>query len=132
MTSLVIWLAATVVALAAVVWSGAARRRSLHYKLIVVMLVCLGIAVWRAEAHGATLIFEGLAATLHTIHMVSVALTFLSLPVIVITGIRLASATGGAAAAFRSGHRKLAYLFVVLVLVTAALGTAMTAFATPA
>jgi hypothetical protein len=121
-----------VVALAAVVWSGAARRRPLHYKLIVVMLVCLAIAIWRAETYGATLVFEGLAATLHTIHMVSVALTFLCIPVIVITGIRLASAAADTTASFRTSHRKLAYVFVVLVLVTAALGGVMTAFATPA
>jgi len=132
MTSLVIWLAATVVALAAVVWSGAVRRRSLHYKLIVVMLVCLSIAIWRAESYGATLVFEGVAATLHTIHMTSVALTFLSVPFLVVTGIRLASAAAENAPSIRTTHKKLAYLFVVIVVVTSALGIAMTAMATPA
>ena len=132
MTSMVVWLVATVIALAAVVWSGAARRRALHYKLIVTMVACLCLAVWRAEAYGATLVFEGLAGTLHTVHMVSVSLTFLCIPFLVVTGLRLARSGADGAPSTRAPHKKLAYLFVALVVVTAALGTAMTALATPA
>ncbi|MHC4844590.1 MAG: hypothetical protein ACYTCU_00360 [Planctomycetota bacterium] len=132
MTPLVIWLSATVVALGLVVWSGAARRRSLHYKLIVVMVACLCVAIWYAESYGKSLVFEGAAATLHTVHMISVALTFLCIPFLVVTGLRLARATGDTATSHRASHRKLAYGFVVIVVLTSALGIAMTAMAAPA
>jgi hypothetical protein len=132
MTSLVVSLAATIACLALAVWSGIARRRQLHYALVTATFAALIVAIWRAEAYGATLVFEGAAATLHTVHMASVALTFLLTPALVWSGVRLARATGPASGTARTAHRKLAVVFVVVIMVTAALGTAMTALAQPA
>jgi hypothetical protein len=131
MTSMVVALAATVLALGGVVWSGIARRRSLHYQLIVVFLAALGVAIWRARVVGSGLRFEGVALLLHRVHMASVVLTFLVLPFLVVSGVRLARAVGPAAADRRPKHKTQAMRFVVLVLVTAVLGTLMTVFATP-
>jgi hypothetical protein len=132
MTSLVLSLAATLASLGLTVWTGIVRRRHLHYALVALTFVLLGFAIWRAESYGATLRFEGVALTLHRVHMVSVALTFLLVPPLVWSGVRLARAPAAGADALRAGHRKLAVTFVVLVVVTAALGAAMTAFAQPA
>lgn len=132
MISLIVTLAATIAALGAVVWSGATHRRSLHYQLIVLMLVLLGLAIWRAEAYGATLVFEGLAATFKTIHFVFVALTFLCFPLLFVTGLRLARASTETDPPLRATHKQLATIFVLLILITAALGTTMTVLASPA
>jgi hypothetical protein len=133
MISMIVMLAATVAALGAVIWSGAARRRALHYKLIVLMLVCLGVAIWRAEVYGASLVFEGLADTVRTIHFVFVALTFLCLPVLLVTGLRLARAMPADDPPHRAAHHNSATAFALLVLVTTALGVVMTVLAaTPA
>ncbi len=132
MISMVLALAATLVALAAVVWSGIVRRRALHYRLIVVLFACLGLAIWRAEAFGSTLRFDGAAGTLHTVHMAAVILTFLLVPLLVSSGVRLARAQNGDAAAARQAHRRQATRFVVLVVIAAVLGTWMTVLAHPA
>ncbi|MGQ0552297.1 MAG: hypothetical protein ACT4PU_03670 [Planctomycetota bacterium] len=136
MISLIVALAATVAALAAVVWSGLARRRRLHYALVVLMLLCLTMAVWRAEVFGRGLIFDGLAGTLHSIHMVSVALTLLWLVLTAHTGWKLARAEAvdsvSSPTPLRRSHRRRAFSFVVLVALTSALGIAMTLAARPA
>jgi len=131
MTWMVVALAATVAALGAVVWSGITRRRSLHYKLIVVFAIALGVAIWRARVVGMGLRFEGVAGVLHRVHLSAVALTFIVLPFLVVSGVRLARAVGPAAATARLAHKKHAVRFVLLVVVTAVLGTLMTVFATP-
>lgn len=129
MTALVTWLAATIVALAAVIWSGASRRRTLHYALVLVLLGCLALAIRAAERYGEGLVFEGLAGTVHDVHMVVVVLTLASFLPLVVSGVRLARARGAAEPAARARHRALAGLFVALVLVTSALGVAMTVLA---
>jgi len=130
MTQLIVALAATVAALAAVVWSGATRRRSLHYGLVVVLFASLGTAIYFAERVGATLVFEGAAGVVHRVHMVAVAATFLCCPPVLWSGWRLARRRTEAIAERRL-HRKLAVVFVTLVLITSVLGTAMTALAIP-
>jgi hypothetical protein len=130
MTQLVVALAATVAALAAVVWSGATRRRSLHYGLVVVLFASLGVSIYFAERVGATLAFEGAAGVVHGVHMVAVAATFLCCPLVLWSGWQLARRPTGAVAE-RNRHRKLAVVFVTLVLITSVLGTAMTVMATP-
>jgi hypothetical protein len=131
MTSLVVSLIATIGCLGAAIWAGVARRRRLHYALVAGTLALLGVAIWRAELYGSTLVFEGSAQTVHRVHMVFVTLTFLALPGVGWTGFRLARAHAAQAPGARVGHRKLAVVFVVLVLITAALGTAMTVLAQP-
>jgi hypothetical protein len=122
-------LALTVLALAAVIWSGVARRRSLHYGLVVGMLGLLTWTIREAEVMGSLLVFDGTAAVFRTIHFVAVSATFLALPVLVVTGVRLArQETPG----HRRRHRALAWVFVGCVLTTTALGTAMTLLATKA
>ncbi|MHC5210378.1 MAG: hypothetical protein ACYTG2_06650 [Planctomycetota bacterium] len=132
MTSLALSLVATVLSLGLAIWSGIARRRQLHYKLVALTFALLGVAIWRAETYGATLVFEGSALTLHRLHMVSVAVTFLVTPAVVWSGVRLARADGASAEAPRIAHRKAAVALVVLIVITVALGIAMTALARPA
>ena len=129
MIELVVALAATVAALGAVVWSGLSRRRHLHYALVVVFLAALALAIRLAERYGRGLLFEGPAATVRSIHMVVVTATFIALFIVTVTGIRLAKSQGETAAARRPPHRVAAIVFVVLVLLTSALGTAMTVLA---
>ena len=136
MIELLVSLVATVTALGVVVWSGITRRRTLHYTAVVAMLVLLGIAIWFAEQFGSKLEFTGTAGTVHTIHMGSVVLTFLALPLVAWTGLRLAraikgssAATGAEAVKERAGHRHSASVFVTLVVVTSILGALMTLLA---
>lgn len=127
-TPFLVALAATVVALVVVVWSGAVHKRSLHYGAVVAMLGLLTWAIREAEIMGRGLVYEGTAGTFRTVHFVAVCATFLLLPVLVVSGVRL---TRQEAPARRQLHKKLAMAFVVAVLVTTALGTTMTLLATP-
>ena len=122
-------LALTVLAIAAVIWSGVTARRSLHYGLLVVMLGLLAWAIREAEIMGANLIYDGTAATFRTIHFTAVSLTFLTVPLLVVSGVRLAKKESPK---HRGAHRMLAWVFVGCVLVTTALGTTMTLLATQA
>lgn len=119
-------LAAFVLALGVVIWSGTTRRRSAHYASVLAMLGILGWAIREAEIMGRGLVFDGLAGTIHKVHFVAVCLTFLLVPLLAWSGVRLARQESPER---RLGHRKLASLFVVAVLVTTALGTAMTVLA---
>ena len=139
MSALLASLAATIAALAIVVWSGITRRRTVHYAAVVGMLGLLGVAIHFAERFGSQLEFTGAAGTVHSVHMVAVVLTFLALPLVAWTGLRLARAgrTGADRRApagpddpgQRAGHRRSAALFVTLVVITSSLGTVMTVLA---
>jgi sulfite exporter TauE/SafE len=120
-------LALTLVALAGVIWTGLSRRRPLHYTLIVVMLGLLSWAIYEAEIMGQDLTYEGAAATFRKIHFGAVALTFLTIPVLLFTGVRVAKQDTWQR---RRPHRLAAYFFVGIVVITATLGTAMTVTAT--
>ena len=123
-------LGATVGALGGVVWSGITHRRAVHYRFVSLFVACLAVAIWRAEVYGRGLRFEGTSAVVHAIHMGSVAATFVALPFVVVTGVRLARGTrrsGGGDP--RRAHHRASEIFVGLVLLTSALGTAMTLLA---
>ena len=120
-------LALTLLALAGVIWSGLTRRRRMHYAGIVLMLVLLSWAIYEAEIMGKALKYEGVAATFRSIHFVAVALTFLTIPVLIWTGLRVAKEDTWQR---RRPHRLAAYFFVGIVVITATLGTAMTVSAT--
>lgn len=122
-------LALTVLALAAVIWSGVTARRNLHYGLLVVMLGLLAWAIREAEIMGAELIYNGAAAVFRAIHFTFVGLTFLTVPLLLVSGVRLAKKESPK---HRGAHRTLAWVFVGCVLITTALGTTMTLLATPA
>lgn len=128
MTALILWLAATVLLLAAVAWSGAAARRRLHYALVLAMLAALTLAIRAAEAVGRSLTYTGTAATLKDWHFVSVGLTFALLFALIASGVRLHRLE---CPRRRKQHKLLAAAFVVAVLTTSALGTGMTALADP-
>jgi hypothetical protein len=126
-------LVATVGALGGVVWSGITHRRAVHYRFVTLFVACLAVAIWRAEAYGRGLRFEGTAALVHKVHMGSVAATFLALPFVVYTGVRLARGTRPAGGGDpRRAHHRASEIFVGLVLLTSALGTAMTLLASRA
>ncbi len=125
------WLVATVLALGVTVWSGVTRRRTSHYVAIACMFGTLAMAIYHAERIGRELVFEGWAGTLHAIHFGAVVITFGLVPPLFITGFRVARGTGENAGARRRTHGKLAYAFVVAVVVTCSLGAAMTVLATP-
>ena len=118
----------TVASLLVTAWSGVAAKRSLHYASIVVMLVGLGWAIYEARIIGDNLVFEGAAHTVKVVHFVFVGLTFGLLPLVVSSGIKLAKQEGRAV---RTSHRKRAWAFVVIIVITTGLGTAMTLLATP-
>ena len=122
-------LAATVAALVGVVWSGHARRRHLHYTLVVVMLACLAVAIWLAEQHGRGLVYDGAAAAWHRWHFRFVALTLALVPLVAVTGVLLARARGPAAPARRLWHKRAAWAFVLSTVVTFGLGLGMTLLA---
>jgi hypothetical protein len=145
---LILGLAATLAALGGVIWSGITHRRAVHYRFITLFAVCLAFAIWRAEAYGRGLVFEGASATVRTVHMGAVAATFASLAFVLWTGVRLARGTrpaegahaaagpsaagttaGAAPASPRRAHHRASEIFVGLVLITSALGTAMTVLA---
>lgn len=126
MSSLLISLILTVVVLVVVVWSGATRRRSLHYGAIVSLFAALAWAIYEAESYGRGLVFEGTAELVKQIHFGAVAIVFLSVPVLLVTGVRLAKDE-----TMRPMHLGVAKFFVGMVLVTCALGTAMTILAEP-
>ncbi len=132
MISLVIALLGAVAALAGVVWSGATRRRHLHYALVVAFFLTLGVAVWRAALVGEGLVFEGAAATVHAVHDVVVSVAGVVAIALLGTGWRLARAPAALEPGRRRLHRGLAGLFVLLVLAASALGTSMTVLARPA
>jgi hypothetical protein len=117
----------TVLSLAGVIWSGVTARRSLHYGLVLATLGLLLWAIREARIMGKGLVYEGAAAVFQTIHFSAVAVTFLTLPVLVVTGVRLARKE---TVRHRKAHRLLAWVFVGSVLVTTALGVAMTLLAT--
>ena len=129
MTSFIVALVAALLALGGVIWSGITHRRSLHYVLVVAVLVALTVSIWRARVWGHGLVFEGAAGTWQTVHRVAVVLTFALLPLVGWTGLRLARAKGAGAGAARAAHHKRAVQFVVALLVAAALGTVMTVLA---
>lgn len=124
----VVALVLTVGALLVAAWSGHKARRSLHYASIVAMLALLGWAIVEARVIGEGLVFEGAAHTLKIVHFVFVALVFALLPLLVTSGTRLARQED---AAVRASHRKRALVFMVCMVVTTVLGTAMTLAATP-
>jgi len=121
-------LALTVLALAAVVWSGVAGRRPLHYGAIVAMFAVLAWAIREAETMGRALVFDGAADHVKTVHMAAVVGVFLLVPLLVVSGVRLAK---GEDPGRRRLHGQLAKVFVVLVVLTCALGAAMTMLARP-
>jgi hypothetical protein len=132
MISLALAVAVAVALLVAVIWSGATRRRHLHYTLVAAFFLALVAAVWRAELVGRGLIFEGTAATIHHVHDGVVALDLLLALALLVTGVRLARAPAPLEPLRRRFHRSLATLFAIAVLVSAGLGTAMTLLAKPA
>jgi hypothetical protein len=124
MTQFLIALALTATVLVAVVWSGATRRRSLHYGLVVLFFSSLGWAIYEAESYGRQLVFTGSAEFVKQLHFGAVAIVFLTVPVLLVTGVRLSKDES-----MRPMHGSVAKFFVVMVLVTIALGTAMTIMA---
>ncbi len=117
-------------ALGGLIWSGITHRRSIHYACVVALLAFLALAIWRAEELGRGLLFEGTALTVHRIHFGAVIGTFLSLALVGVTGVRLARSRAADARDPRHAHKRQAEIFVLLVLITSALGTAMTWLAT--
>jgi len=126
MTSLLISLILTVVVLAVVIWSGASRRRSLHYGAVASLFGALTWAIYEAETFGRGLVFEGAAEVVKQIHFAGVAIAFLAIPVLLVTGVRLAKDDS-----MRPMHLSVAKFFVATVVITCALGTAMTIMAEP-
>ena len=126
MSSLLISLTLTVVVLVVVIWSGASRRRSLHYGAVVALFGALTWAIYEAETYGRGLVFEGAAEVVKQIHFAGVAIVFLAIPVLIVTGVRLAKDDS-----LRPMHLSVAKFFVAMVLLTCALGTAMTMMAEP-
>ncbi len=118
--------ACTVAALAGVIWSGVKARRSLHYGLVVLLLGLLTWAIREAEIMGSDLVYEGASGVFRTIHFGAVGLTFLALPLLVVTGLRLAKKESPS---HRKAHRAVAWVFICAVLATTALGTTMTLLA---
>jgi len=129
--ALVVAVLAAVAALGGVIWSGATRRRHLHYTLVAAFFLALAAAVWRAELVGKGLVFEGAAASVHDVHDVVVSLTLFVALALLGTGWRLARSPAALEPTRRRLHRGLASFFVVLVLASAALGTTMTMLARP-
>lgn len=125
-------LAATVAALLGVIGSGYAHKRHLHYTLVVVMLGCLALAIWRAEEYGRGLVYDGAAAAWYTWHFRFVGLTFGLVPLVFLTGVLLARARGPAAIARRLWHKRVAWAFVIATVITFGLGLGMTLLAQPA
>ena len=92
----------------------------------------VGLLCWairEAEVMGAQLVFEGAASVFRSVHFVAVSATFLALPVLVVTGVRLARVES---ADHRRAHRVLAWVFVGCVRTTTAIGTTMTLLASKA
>jgi len=128
MTTFLVALALTVLLLVALVVTGHKGQRSAHYALVVLTLASLVWAVREAEVYGQGLVFEGAAESVRTIHFVFVGCVLALLPVMVVTGVRLARVEDPAR---RRLHAKMAYAFLVMVLVTCTLGAAMTMMAEP-
>lgn len=116
----------TIVSLLGVMGSGFARRRRLHYALVVATLALLLVAILFAERMGRGLVFEGAAGQVKRVHMVFVAATTAQLVGMVITGVRLARAPAEAERRRRARHRVMAFWFLALVVVTSGLGLTMT------
>jgi hypothetical protein len=131
MTGLIVALAATLAALCSVVWTGSKGYRRAHFTSIGGMFALLLVAIWQAESVGRDLVFEGLAGTVHRVHMVAVVLTFLLVPGVAVTGLALARSSGTSHPPRRRRHRRWALAFVGLIVLTSALGTAMTWLAWP-
>lgn len=128
MTLFIVSLTVTVLALAAVVVTGVKARRSAHYVFVTLTLASLGWAIGEARLVGDGLVFDGAAASVKTVHFVAVAATFLLLPLMVVSGVRLHRVE---CPVRRLQHKRLAWAFLVAVIVTCVLGTAMTMLATP-
>lgn len=124
MIQLLISLGLTTAVLGTVLWSGVTRRRSLHYGAVVSLFACLTWAIYEAEKFGQQLSFEGSAAIVKQLHFGAVAIVFLTVPVLVVTGVRLSKDES-----MRPMHASVAKFFVLMVLVAGALGTGMTMMA---
>lgn len=121
-------LLATVALLGIVVSTGLRRQRSAHYASIVGFFASLGVSIWRARVFGASgggLHFEA-AATTQLIHRIAIGFTFLLVPFLLVSGVKLARAKGADEPVIRRAHRGLAITFVVSFLVTSVLGVVMT------
>lgn len=127
-TDLAIWLGATVAALVAVVWTGKAAQRGAHYVSVGAFFACLFLAIRAAGEVGRGLTYEGWARAVFYVHFSFVALVFLMVPFLLVSGIQLAKLEEPER---RRRHNRLAAMFVGLVVLTCVLGTLMTWGATP-
>jgi drug/metabolite transporter (DMT)-like permease len=118
----------TVAALLLTAWTGHRAKRSLHYGCVVAMLALLCWAIVEARLIGDGLVFEGAAHVVKIVHFVFVGLVFALLPLLVTSGVKLARQED---AGVRASHRKRAAAFIVCMVITTGLGTAMTLMATP-
>jgi hypothetical protein len=118
----------TVALLALVVVTGIRRKRSAHYVGVTAFFVSLGASIWLARAFGASgggLHFEA-ARTTQLLHRIAIGVTFVLVLPLVVSGFRLAKAKGPTEPARRKSHHGLAIAFVVMFLLTSALGAVMT------
>jgi hypothetical protein len=118
----------TVALLAVVVVTGIRHKRNAHYAGVTAFFASLGASIWLARAFGASgggLHFEA-AATTQLLHRIAIGVTFVLVPFLVVSGVKLARAHGAEEPAIRKAHHGLAITFVVMFLLTSALGAVMT------
>ena len=115
----VLFLALTLVLLAAVVWSGLRARRRLHLPCVAATLAALGTTIYYAERMGAH--YDLAAAGLITpVHLWLAKLTTLAYLAPLTTGaLTIRSAT------WRPRHRRCALVVLALTVATAITGTWM-------
>jgi hypothetical protein len=118
-TSFIVLLLCTVASLGAAVFMGITRRVRVHIPLVLLTLVFLGLTIWQALALGARYDLEGTGA-IYPVHRLIARVTTFSL--------LLPLGAGVAALLNRSRetlHRRLAWIALALVVVTAITGVVL-------
>lgn len=130
---------ATVVLLVVVIVTGVKRKRSAHYGSILAMFAALGAAIFLARRLSPFMSYDEVGLVVKRVHFTFVGLTTLMVPFVAASGIKLAKALklaergeeGHEAVAQRAQHRLWAWWAVIVIVVTCALGTAMTVLGLP-
>ena len=105
-TSFVANLLATVILLAATLWSGRAGRRRIHYSFAIATLTTLLGAIVQAEIYGRDFTFEPLRLRIHLAFAIS---ALIAVPWVIATGWRLRTRPEA-----RPAHRRAVGGFVAL------------------
>ncbi len=124
-TGFLLFLGLTLAALGVVVVSGFRARRNVHIPAVVCAVVLLLVTIYYAEQLGTQYDLET-AGAIYPVHLFFAKVTTPAYLLPIVTGIRTLKKPAGL-----RWHKRMAFLILLLTVVTAATGTAMVFMADP-